>query len=403
MTVLATLGTVLEWAEFSFYGYMAVRISEVFFPVGNSNLAILKTFGIFALGYLTRPIGAILFGHIGDRYGRTPALCSSLALMGIATFLIGCLPGYEHLGIYAPLLLLVLRMLQSASISGEYNGAGIFLIEQAQDRYPCLAGSFVSAAGALGIVIGGGLSYVISLEGMPAWSWRIPFLLGGALCWVGFMMRRGFLAPDKKHAFADLPLVLVWRSYKSSLLFTAAVSAVVGTYFYVCNVYMVVFLQKQVGLGAAKATYFVLLAELVVMFTIPVMAYLADRLDPYAIFNLALLSVALCAPIIFYLAHTNNPLHLYLGMFLFGLTNGALCGPMAKIVADQFPSTLRYTGVGLAWNVAASFSGLAPFVAQLLSTEGQRPLLPSLYASGIAVIVWLIVRLTRRREIACGI
>ncbi|HRE30845.1 MAG TPA: MFS transporter, partial [Candidatus Berkiella sp.] len=185
---IISLGTLLEWAEYTFYGYMALTLSSLFFPSSNPKVALIKTFGIFSAGYIMRPLGAIIFGAMGDNLGRKPALMSSLLLMGFATFTIGCLPTYATIGIGAPLLLLLMRLLQGLAISGEYNGAGIFLVEKSSSN-PCLAGSWVSASAAAGMVVGGVAALLVNHPLAPLWAWRVPFLLGGLSCFLGLMCR----------------------------------------------------------------------------------------------------------------------------------------------------------------------------------------------------------------------
>ncbi len=400
---IMSLGTVLEWAEYTFYGYMAVSLSALFFPDNSPEMGILKTFGIFAVGYIMRPLGAILFGHIGDTYGRKPALMISLFLMGGATFLIGCLPTFHQIGFAAPLILLLMRMLQGIAISGEYNGAGIFLVERACGKFPCLAGSWISASAAAGMVVGGIAAYATSLPHCPSWAWRVPFLLGGISCFVGFWLRNKItesiaLHQPKTTMKKVLPLVQVFKQYKKSMILAAAIAAFTGIYVYIGNIYIVVFLKQQVSLPTHHASFFAIFGEVIVALLIPVMAYIADKTDAYRQYRYGLLLVAVGSPCIFLLCLTGNYGYIALGMIIYGLLNAIVCGPMVKILYDQFPSALRYTGISFAWSVSAAvFAGTAPMVAQYLSTQYEWVLGPSFYVSLIALVTCMVFTISLRK------
>jgi len=389
---IISIGTLLEWAEYTFYGYMALPLSALFFPESSSQIAVLKTFGIFAMGYFMRPLGAIFFGHIGDKLGRKPALMTSLFLMGIATFCIGCLPTYATWGVFAPMLLLILRMFQGIAISGEYNGAGIFLIEKIGSKYPAVAGSWISASAAGGMVVGGIAALLTTLPFAPDYAWRIPFLLGGISCFIGLVLRNQ-VSESLPNSIPDkMPLLQVLSQYKKSLLFTAAIAAFTGIFVYIGNVYIIVFLKQQVNLVTHHATLFAIFGEIIVMLAIPVMAFIADCTDAYRQYRAGLLLIALSAPLIFLLCTTGNYLLITLAMILYGVLNGMVCGPMVKMMYDQFPPHLRYTGISFAWSVSAAlFSGTAPMVAQYLMTQFQWILGPPFYVSLAAIVTYVIV------------
>ncbi|MBS0289136.1 MAG: MFS transporter [Proteobacteria bacterium] len=393
-----SIGTVLEWAEYTFYGYMAVALSALFFPENNPEIAILKTFGIFAMGYLMRPLGAILFGHIGDCYGRKLALICSLSMMGAATFCIGCLPTYYQIGMSAPLLLLLMRMLQGIAISGEYNGAGIYLVEKIGTSNPSLAGSWISASAAAGMVIGGIAAFVTNLPQAPVWAWRVPFLLGGLSCFLGFWLRRGMTETQKRTVVnLPIPLIQVLKQHKRAFLSVAAIAAFTGIFVYIGNIYIVVFLKQQVKLPTHHASFFAIFGEVIVCLLIPILGYIADKTCPYRQYRWGLLLIIVGAPCIFLLCLTGNYFYILLAMVLYGIFNAIVCGPMVKIMCDQFPQGLRYTGISLAWSVSAAiFSGTGPLVAQWLVTRYDWLLGPSFYVSMIALIVYVILGITLR-------
>lgn len=391
---IISLGTLLEWAEYTFYGYMALTLSGLFFPSSDPKAALVKTFGIFAVGYIMRPLGAILFGTIGDNLGRKPALMASLLLMGFATFAIGCLPTYTTIGIAAPLLLLLMRLLQGLAISGEYNGAGIFLVEKSTIQ-PCLAGSWVSASAAAGMVVGGIAALLTSHPNAPIWAWRVPFLLGGLSCFLGLWCR--YRLTESPHFATQNPSIKripLWQlvvKYKSSFIVAGAIAAFTGIFVYIGNIYVVVFLKQTVHLPMNHATLFAILGEIIVAMMIPIMAYVADRTDAYRQYRLGLCMVALFCPITFMLCYTGDYVLITLAMLLYGTLNGIVCGPMVKILCDQFPAQVRYTGVSFAWSLSAAlFAGTAPLIAEIITTRFNWVLGPSLYVSFIAVITYYL-------------
>ncbi|MGD9591820.1 MAG: MFS transporter [Candidatus Berkiella sp.] len=386
-----SIGTLLEWAEYTFYGYMAVSLSSLFFPQNLPQIAILKTYGIFAAGYIMRPLGAIIFGHIGDTYGRKIALMLSLLLMGAATFAIGCLPTFLEIGQLAPITLLILRMLQGIAISGEYNGAGIFLVEKSKSQYPCLAGSWVSASAAAGMVLGGLAAFSTSLPSAAPWAWRVPFLLGGVSCFLGLWLRKGVNDSAVFTKQKLIPFFEIFRSCKKSLLIVGAIAAFTGVFVYIGNIYIVTFLKQQANLPTHHATFFAIFGEVIVTLLIPIMAYVADKTDAYRQYRWGLILVALGSPFIFILCSFGNYWLIGLAMVLFGILDAIVCGPMVKILFDQFPSNLRYTGISFAWSFAAAiFGGTSPMVAQFLSTKYQWMLGPSFYVSLVALVAFWI-------------
>ncbi len=172
-----SIGTLVEWAEFCFYGYLVHLFSHLFFPMLSNSASIIAAFGAFGISYLARPLGGLLFGHIGDKFGRQRALSGAILLMGLATFGVGILPTYNSIGIAAPILLVLLRLLQGVAVAGEYTGAAIYILEHHQAR-PYFASSWIGASSAAGMLVGALFGVIVSLPAMPDWAWRIPFYCG---------------------------------------------------------------------------------------------------------------------------------------------------------------------------------------------------------------------------------
>lgn len=393
-SLVAIIGTLLEWAEYTCYGYLAFQLSSLFFPADNPSLNLLKTYGIFAIGYIVRPIGAIIFGHIGDCYGRKVALMGSVLLMGFATLGIGCIPTYQTIGLWAPIGLLILRVIQGLAISAEYNGASIFLIENEDKRRACFAGACISASACGGMVLGGLAAYLVSLPSSAPWAWRIPFMLGGLSCFLSSYARHyisespEFLSLPQK---SKHPLSLVLKQHKKACLKVAVIASFMSIFVYIGNIYIVTFLKEVVGLPLHHATFFAMAGELGAAFLIPIMGHIADlHKNPAYQFKLGLIVALIGAPVIFMLSYTGDYFYISLAMILFAAANSIVSGPVMKLTYDEFPAEIRYTGISIAWSTAAGiFGGTSLMVAHFMEQSLNWWLAPSLYISLSALIALL--------------
>lgn len=399
LVLIASLGTLLEWAEYTFYGYMAMTLAKLFFPMDNSFISLMKTFGIFASGYLMRPLGAYLFGQMGDLKSRSTALFWSMMLMGFCALGIGLLPTYETIGFWAPILLLFFRLLQGISVGGEYNGAGIFLTEQFGDKHRCLSGSFTCMAAAFGMVLGGIGAYFVTLPGMPEWAWRIPFLLGSLSCFIGLWLRRSFLIlpPAAESKKAPLRFGLFLKKYTGNLITVFSIAALTGVFVYVNNIYFVVFLSKQVGLPIHDATLVAILGETLVAILIPLFAWYCDKTNPVKVYQLGLLMVAALTPSLFWFAQKGTIPMLLVSQIIFGVLNALISAPLVYILVHLFPANIRYRSISIAYSIgAAIFGGTAPMVAQYIQTQYDwiwgGIYTPSLYVCFFALVTWFVVR-----------
>jgi MHS family proline/betaine transporter-like MFS transporter len=399
LVFIASLGTLLEWAEYTFYGYMATKLATLFFPTDNDSISLMKTFGIFASGYLMRPVGAYLFGRIGDLKSRSSALFWSMMLMGACGLGIGLLPTYQTIGFWAPLILLFFRLLQGISVGGEYNGAGIFLTEQFGPSHRCLAGSFISMASAFGMVFGGLGAYFVMLPDMPEWIWRVPFLLGSLSCFLGLWLRRSFLAASSVLASTLPPLnfKLFFKKFSRNFFIVFSIGALTGVFVYVNNVYFVVFLNKQVGLLKHEAILIVVFGEALAALLIPVFAWYADKTGPTKIYQFGLIMAVLFTPSIFWFAQYGDTTNLLVSQCIFAILNALISAPMVYLVVHLFPAHLRYRSISIAYSLGAGlFGGTAPMVAEYLQTQyewiGGIFYPPGIYVCFFALVTWFIIR-----------
>lgn len=372
-TIASSIGTLVEWAEFTFYGYLVYQFSHLFFPMLSPELSILAAFGGFAVSYLARPLGGIFFGHIGDKKGRQKALSYSILVMGVATFGIGVLPTYQTLGIYAPLLLLALRFLQGFSVGGEFTGAAVFIIEHNLKK-PYLSSSWVSTASAAGMLIGATVALIISLPHMPIWAWRVPFYIGASMCLVGFYIRNNLSETTayqnlaNNHSTVSVPIKVVLSYYKKPLFQTAAIGIFVALYIYISNIWWVTYVIKANYFSPLQARFLATFGQACVVVLTPLMASIAEKWRNKLMMQAGLFgSIFITAPLFW--ASSHQLFYLVMMIYLFyALFLATVTSTMFKYFADIFPTKVRYTGSAIGWSAGvAIFGGSAPIVAQVLS------------------------------------
>lgn len=392
--IVATLGTFLEWAEFTYYAYIANIIAALFFPELGNRLGLIATFSVFAIGYFFRPLGSLYFGYLGDKKGRRVALQVSIMLMGISSFLIGCLPTYSSIGILAPVLLILLRCTQGFAVSGEFNGSAIYLMEHDLEK-PCQAGSWTGFASALGMMFGGLMSAIISFPQMPGWAWRVPFLLGTLSCFCALYFRinlsesPAFLAisKDKKAN----PLNNLFKSHKTQMVKAALLVAALGIYIYIMNVFYAAHLMKHTTLQASETKLIVTIAQGLVVLFIFIIGMFADHVNEKRIIEFGFLGYFIAAPLAYLIPQSNSFSLILTAQIPYALCNAMVGVPIFKLLNDFFPTHIRYSGVSIAWGVSmAIFGGTAPLVAnylQDLSALSFAPVFYILLFAGVALFV----------------
>ena len=387
------IGNVLEWYDFAIYGYFAAMIGRTFFPHQDPVAQLLSTFGIFAIGFVVRPIGGALMGHIGDRFGRRAALTISVAAMAVPTFLIGILPGYHSLGVMAPVLLTVLRIIQGLSVGGECTTSIVFMVERAPPGRRGLIGA-VSAASAtcgmmLGSASGAALSLAMPAESLDAWGWRLPFLLGLLVGVVGYFLRRDIVEAPRQWTSRRSPLGETVRHHMPLLLRLIALSALNSIGFFVVFVYIVTWLQRN-GVRPAQAltvNTISMVSQVVMMFA---MAWLSDRVGrrPLGLAAAALSFVA--ALPLFWLMHHNDPGLILLGQLGFTLVLGMSWGVLPAILVEATPADVRCTIIALGFNITMGIiGGVTPLAATWLVARTHQDLSPAFLIMAAAAISFL--------------
>ena len=377
--VASFIGTAIEWYDFFLYGTAAALVfGRLFFPNADPLVGTLSSFGTFAVGFVARPLGGAIFGHYGDRVGRKAMLIYSLMIMGVATFLIGLLPTFDTIGVWAPLLLVVLRCLQGIGVGGEWGGAVLMAVEHAPSDRRGLSGAWpqmgVPAGLFLSTVIFGLVSSALGEAEFLRWGWRLPFLLSVVLIAVGLFVRLRLMETP---AFARLqasgkqesrPLVAAIRDYRRNLLLAMGMRVAENGHFYIYTVFVLSYGPSALGVSRSTMLWGVTLAAALGLIAIPSFGALSDRVGRRPVYLFGAIFSLLYALPFFWLLETRSTPMIWgataLGM-MFG--HNAMYGPQAAYFSELFGAGVRYSGASLAYQLASvAAGGLAPFIATAL-------------------------------------
>ncbi|MDO4784169.1 MAG: MFS transporter [Propionibacteriaceae bacterium] len=392
------IGNFIEWFDYASYGYLAAVIATVFFPAEDESVGLMAAFTVFALSFLLRPIGAVFWGNWGDKYGRRWALSWSIIIMSAATFLIGILPGYAAIGIAAPTLLLILRMVQGFSASGEYAGAAAFLAEYAPEGKRGLYTSLVPASTAAGLLVGSlfvtVLHTTLNPESLASWGWRIPFLLAGPLGLIGRYIRVHLedspvyqhLVEGAARNVAKAPVREVLSKHSKSVLIAFGVTCLNAAGFYLVLSYMPTYLAEELKLDHTSAFLASTIALSVYIGSIFFMGHISDVVGRKRMLIIAcVLFIVLTVPL-FALLNTSSFLVIVLVEIAFVILLSTNDGTLATFLAETFPTRVRYTGFALSFNTAnALLGGTAPVVATWLISETGSTMAPAFYLAAVAL------------------
>lgn len=388
------VGNLLEWYDFAIYGYFAAAIGRAFFPHEDPVAQMLAAFGIFAVGFLMRPVGGALIGHIGDRLGRRAALTFSVAAMAVPTFLVGALPGYDVLGMAAPILLTVLRMVQGLSVGGEYTTSIVFMVERAPPGRRGVIGALACCGAVAGILAGSAtgaaLASMLSQDALEAWGWRIPFLLGLVVGLAGFILRRHVAEAPRSESASRAPLRDTLRNHGPLLVRLAGLSMFNSVGFYVMFVYIVSWLQRVDGATPTRALEINTISLIVMLPLMVGMGWLSDRIGRKPVlFGAAAFAFVGALPL-FGLLHHADPLFAQMGQLGFVLAVGAFLGTQPATMVEAVPKEVRCTAIALGYNVTLGVvGGLSPLVATWLVNHTHDDFSPAYMIMAAAAVSFL--------------
>lgn len=400
----ASLGSAIEQYDFFCYAFIApIAFSQAFFPKMDSLAGTLAVYTTFAIGFAARPLGGVVFGHYGDRIGRKVVLMLTLLIMGIASFLIGCLPTYASAGLWAPAMLVVLRFVQGFAFGGEYMNAVTLTLEGAPARRRGLFASAINASGPVGVIAASGIIAMLAgafgADAFQEWGWRVPFLISIVMVAVGTYVRHQV---DESHLFkqlkvrgrvAGLPIVEVLRSWKLPTLRAVLINMVHSSFQYLGSVFVLGYAVKTLGMSASGITTGNTVANVLAMVMIPLVAMASDRWGRRPVLLLGIALAAVWFPMFLHIVDLRD-MTLLVGALVItlGVIHPVMFAPEAAFTAEQFPTEVRVSGGSLGKQLGIVFGGgIAPLVAASL-TGGQASLVPVMYYFGaIAVCAFLVI------------
>lgn len=408
----AAMGNCLEWFDFGVYSYLAVTIGKVFFPSDNPTTETLAAFAVFAVAFLVRPLGGLFFGPLGDKVGRSKILAATIIMMSGATFVIGLLPSYATIGIWAPIGLILARMVQGFSTGGEYGGAATFIVEYAPDKQRGFLASWLEfgtlAGFTMGAVLVTAFTLILSDQAMLDWGWRIPFLMAGPLGIVGLYLRLKledspvFQELENAADVAESPLRAVAAHWREMLLCIGLV-IILNVAYYTVLTYLPSYLTERLGIEPSHALTFLVGTMIAMMLVITQMGKLSDR------FGRKPMLVAACVGFIFFsypafwLISQGVMFATIAGLAILGFLVVLLAGVMPATLPAIFPTKVRYGGFAIAYNLSTSlFGGTAPLLITWLISVTDSNFIPAYYlmlAAAIAIAPILMIPETARKPL----
>ncbi|MGV9863397.1 MFS transporter [Rhodococcus koreensis] len=400
------VGTTIEFFDFFIFGTAAALVfNKLFFPDLSPLIGTLASFATFGVAFIARPLGALIFGHFGDRIGRKQMLVASLLMMGAGTVLVGVLPTYEQVGILAPILLVFCRLLQGLALGGEWGGAVLMAVEHAPKGKRAFYGSWPQVGVPFGLVLATAMFFFVrqlSDEAMQSWGWRIPFLLSAVLVLTGLYIRLkiedspAFKALKHNNQEERFPAAVVFRNAGKGVILGALSMAAANIPFYMATVFALTYGAED-GVGKNTVLGAVCIASLIQMFTIPYAGMLCDRFGRRPVLLAGSAATAMLGFPFFWLLDTHNTLAICIALILaLPICHSLTYAPIASFLPEIFPTRLRYSGAGIAYTIGALiFSAPVPFVcAALLDSFGAAwPL--SLYIVIGGVLTFFAVAVSR--------
>lgn len=395
--IAAISGAFLEWYDFTLFGIAAGLIfPALFFPNSSPTTAVIESFGAFAAGFVMRPVGAVVFGHFGDRIGRRRMLLLTVTIIGGGTFLIGLIPSYDSIGLAAPALLIILRLVQGFGLGGEFGGGALIALENAPVGRRGLMGSVHQMGTPLGLLVATGAFSLVQLLPPPAlnsWGWRVPFLLSALFLLVAIYIRRALPETETFQAEAAkaqrLPFTALFRHHPKNILLAIGIRMADAVTFNVINVFAISFATRQLGLGRQVMLTGFLIASAVEVAIIPLIGALSDRIGRRPVYSFGIVLCGIMAFAYFPALATGNT---YLAWLVIVVTlavgTGCMFSLQGAVFAEMFSTHTRYTGIGVAYQTSALIGGApTPAIATALAAAFGMSYLPvSIYMASICAI-----------------
>lgn len=391
-------GHIIEYFDSYLYGYFAFMLAPIFFPSDDPTASLISSFGAFAAGFIMRPLGGIFFGHLGDRFGRKLGFLSSILLISVPTFGIGCLPSYETIGIAAPILLIVFRLLQGVSLGGEYGGASTFICEHVQKNATGFAGSLLVAIGFVGALAGTFVGAAFTMSSMPLFAWRVPFLLGGVFGILIYFLRRklietpAFQEIEQKGAILKVPIFTVFKNHYKGILAGVGIGMNTTIPYYLTVIYMNPQYKDKFSLTTSQIM--MLSTSLMVLWVIllPIAGYFADKIGRAKLMAWSAVSTVLVTfPLFYIMQEAQSATHFFICQVIICLTSMPYVATCSSVFPMLFPPAERYSGAAFSYSLGvAVFGGTAPLIVSWLVSQGLN-VAPALYLMFSGLCGWIAV------------
>ena len=407
----STVGTTIEWYDFFLYGTAAALIfPKIFFPGSTPYAGVLAAFATQFVGFAARPIGAAIFGHFGDKIGRKATLVTTLMLMGVATFLIGVLPGYATIGVAAPLLLTLLRIVQGVGVGGEWGGSVLMSMEWGDQKRKGLMASWPQLGVPMGLLLSTGMVKLMSSvagDGFETWGWRVPFLVSIVLVAIGLYVRLKVLeSPEFREIKSTQSVVKqpVWeaiRRHPREILTSAFVRMSEQAPFYLFITFVLTYGTKELSLPKDELLNDTLVAAAVGLVSVPFFGHLSDRFGRRLVYGIGIVCTALYAFPYFGLLNTKSSGLVLLAIVVSLIVHDIQYGPQASLIAESFGANIRYSGAGLGYQLASVIAGgPAPLIAAAILKNTGSSTGISWYIIGCCVVAFVALLLMPRRSTA---
>ncbi|MFC7624435.1 MFS transporter [Microlunatus sp. GCM10028923] len=405
VVVASLIGTSLEWYDFFIYGTAAALVfNRLFFPSFDPLVGTLLAFSTYAVGFVARPLGGVIFGHFGDRLGRKNVLVVTLLLMGISTFLVGVTPTYDAIGVIAPITLVVLRFLQGLGLGGEWGGAILMTLESGDPKRRGLNASWPQVGVPIGLLLANCVLSLMSVlvpgAAFDAWGWRVPFLLSGLLVVVGLWIRVSiaesplYRAVEASERKTEAPILEVLRRFPKQVLLALGARVGVDVMFYTFVLFITTYLTTYLHLPNHYALNAVLIAAAVQVVAIPFFGHLSDRIARRPVYLVGAIATAVWVWVFFALLDTAQFGWILLAAIVALTCWAAMYGPQAAFIAEMFPTNVRYTGASMGYQLAGLVGGaLAPIISVALLNRFDTSVFVSVYAVAMLVITIVCVLL----------
>jgi MHS family proline/betaine transporter-like MFS transporter len=400
--VAGMVGNTVEWVDWAIYGLLSPMIASQFFPAKNPMVSLMQTYGVFALGFFARPIGATVLGAYGDKHGRSKTLALTILLMALGTGALGVIPTYARIGIWCPLLVLLCRLGQGFAAGAEWGTSTTFLYEFAPPHRRAWYSSWRPFGTGFGVFIAAGMisltTTFMNKEMLNAWGWRIPFIVGMIIGLVGLYIRMkipdtpAFIKAQENQEISDNPIADSWKNEKKGLLILSGLACGGNVTYYFLFAYIPTYLSMQVHMSYASAIRTNTIASLLYSIVIPIVGWFCDKYNKRRFVSISCLGFIFLSYPIFWMLKTGSYPIILASQLIFAVFMGFFWGAVPTIIAELFPVRTRNTSVSVGYTWSTSlFGGTAPMVATWLSMVTGSALAPGLYLIATSILTWVAV------------